>query len=256
MKRAFLIFIGASFLVCGTAHAGQTDLDVPKDHFLGISKPCSSVAEARQLSRRDAIDQILRTMGAEYSAEFSSLTTGTPDRLQIQVSEGFSEATSGFLQAIESRIVRESVERTPEGFACTTLLRFPPEDIERARQLSLGAKVTARWVGKGIVELREVNGVPVVLTDYRIEIEDRHRHAAVITLFFVKVSEGSSKTIQGALPEPIMLRGGLPEEASLDVPGIGTSLGGLLLGTSRRLTVTVFGRDEVGRRVEACIDVR
>ena len=255
MSRAVLIIVLILVLLPGMAEAAQRTFMVPNDHFLGISPLCTSLTEAREKALHDVVAQILRAIGVEYTLRFSSHVTGTADHVERQLSERFHYSTSGFLREIEPRIVQESYDETTMGVLYKVLVHFTRRDIERARRLSLGAKVHGRWINNGVVELREVNGVPVVLTEYQIRINDRHRHARILSFYVMKVSAGATRTIERALPAPVVLRQGDVRRVSLSVPERQIGLREIVLGTHRQVTITIIGRDQVGRPIRAVMDV-
>ncbi len=48
----------------------------PEDGFVGISRPCKSIDEARQQAIESALCQILQAMGAEYELKHESILSG------------------------------------------------------------------------------------------------------------------------------------------------------------------------------------
>ena len=141
------------------------------------------------------------------------------------------------------------------GLLCKVLVRFTRRDIERTRRLSLGAKIYGRWIGNGLVELSEVTGVPVELTEYQVKIKDRNRHARVLSLFVMKVSAGSTRTIRRALPAPLILQHGDIKSLRISLPERQIGLREMVLGTHRQMTITFIGQDRVGRPVRAVIEL-
>ena len=230
---------------------------VPHDTFLGISPPSASVHDAREKALQDVAAQVLRTIGAEYSLSSSSSVTGSAGTAEYHLSERFSYSASGFIQGLDRNVVSQSFEDTPAGIVCWMWVRFSSQDIERFRQLSLGAKVHAVWAGDGTVELREVNGVPVVLTEYTVQVKERNTHAGFLSYYVMKVSSGESREYSQPLSKPVHLSSGNIERVWLAVPGHKkTGFQDMVLGTRRSVVVTITGRDVVGRPVTAVVRLR
>jgi len=241
----------AALLVPATCFAGIGP--VPHDTFLGISPPCGSVHDAREKALYDVAAQVLRTIGAEYFLHSSSTVTGTLSSADYHLSERFSYSASGFIQGIDRNVVSQSYEETPAGIVCRMRVKFSRQDIEKFRRLSLGAKVHAVWVGDGVVELREVNGVPVVLTEYTVKVDERNTNAGFLSYYVMKVSSGDNREYRRALSKPVHLKGDVLR-VRLTVPGQKkTGFQDLVLGTRRSVKVTILGRDLVGRAVAAVV---
>jgi hypothetical protein len=234
-------------------------VSVKKDHYLGVSSVCSSLGEARDKALREVLCQVLRSVGASYSLKFDSSVVmesggaGYQDNVSRRVSEKFHYSASAFLSSIERNVVSSSYRRASgvsgEGFVYRILVYFPPRLIERARRLSLGAKVVARFVGTGgVIEVKEVNGVKVVLKGYVVSVVEKNRHADFLNYYVMNVSGGGSRSYERAFSSSVVLTGGAVKRVRVVVPAFGKkSLGDLVLGTSRDVTVSLRGTDEVGR---------
>jgi hypothetical protein len=223
-------------------------ISVPKGHFLGISPPCASIANAREKALHDVASQILRTIGASYSVSFTSRATGTMEKVSWTFDERFHYSASGFLAEIETRIVSQEFERGSMGVVYRMLVYFPKQLISRMRQLSRGSKVLASKVGGGVYELREVNGVACVLTEAAYVVSERNRHANILNYYVMKVSSGGTQRYSKPLRAPVILRNNVAKRINLIVPNK-NSVGDLVLGTRRSIQITLMGTDEVGRPV-------
>jgi hypothetical protein len=258
-------------LFCGVAFGGGGDwqsVSVKRDHYLGISSPCSSLSVARDKALREVICQVLRSIGASYSLKFDSsvvMKSGSSgDKVSRRMDEKFHYEASAFLSAIEENIVSASYQRgsgSSGGFVYRILVYFPPRLLERARLLSKGAKVIARFVGgDGVIEVREVNGVGVVLHGYEVRVVEKNRHADFLNYYVMSVSSGGSRSYERAFPDAVVLDGGgRVKQVRLMVPtnkGGLKGLGDLLLGTSRRVMVSLRGTDEAGRPLQIPIPAR
>ena len=215
---------------------------------------------ARDKALREVLCQVLRSVGAQYSLKFDSsvvMKNGTGgDRVSRRVSEKFHYSSSAFLSEIEKNIVSSSYRRgVSGGFMYRILVYFPPRLIERARRLSLGAKVVARVVGGGVIEVREVNGVKVMLNEYSVRIDERNRHAGFLNYYVMSVSGGGSRTFKRAFSDVVVLVGGQVKRVKVMVPTSRVGLKGLVLGTTRSVMVSILGTDEVGRVVRVQVPV-
>jgi hypothetical protein len=262
MGNRILMFLIIVFLGSGVPVVFGGDwqsVEVKKDHYLGVSPSCASLGEARDKALREVLCQVLRSVGASYSLKFDSsvvMESGSGrDNVSRQVSEKFHYKASAFLSSIEQNVVSSSYRRVSSasgegGVVYRILVYFPPRLIERARRLSLGAKVVARFVGKGgMIEVKEVNGVKVVLKGYVVSVVEKNRHADFLNYYVVSVSGGGSRSYERAFSNAVVLIGGAVKRVRVTVPtrGTGGGLKDLVLGTSRLVTVSLRGTDEVGR---------
>ncbi len=245
--RALLV---AMLLVPGLVWAES--ISVPPGHFLGMSVPCASVADAREKALHDVAGQILRTIGASYSVSFSSHATGTTERVHRTIDERFHYSASGFLSEIETRIVSQSFERRAGGVVYRMLVHFPKSLISKMRRLSRGSKILTTKVSPGVYRLREVNGVACVLTGAAYAVSERNRHAGFLNYYVMKVSSGGSRKYTKPLSEPVVLKDGAVKRVRLMVP-TGNSVSDLVLGTRRSVSITLIGTDEVGRAVRVMV---
>jgi hypothetical protein len=241
--RSLLFFL----LTCLPAVAET--IRIPRDHFLGISRPCPTFSLARESAFHEVAKQILRTIGGTYSIDFESSMTQNGDSSNLYTDEQFRYSASGFLFEIERNIASETYEQTINGIIYEMLVHFPALKIERMRRLSLGAKVLVTNIGGGIFELREVNRVGVVLTDIEITIIEQNRHAGIVTLFVMKVSSGDTQTVKKPLRVPVVLKSGAVRQVNLPVPTESNPFSDAILGTNRTIRMVLIGTDEVGRMV-------
>jgi hypothetical protein len=228
-------------------------ISVPKYHYLGMSPPCQSVAEARDKAVKEVASQILRTIGAQYSLRFDSVMTGTRDKVSRKVTERFHYDAAGFIAEIEDRIIEQSYRHTSQGVVYEILVNFPPGVVNRMRKLSAGAKVHAWRIDSDTIGLRELNGVRVILTVASVKIVERNRNADFLNYYVMKVSKGSSRWYREAMPEPVILENGAVRTVRLMVPTKTGTISDLFLGTRRSCQVTFHGTDEVGRAVKVSL---
>jgi len=239
----------------GCSVASAETVRVPKDHYLGISEPCSTVSDAREMAFREVAKQILRTIGGEFAIDFESRMTQDGDSLNQSADEQFRYSVSGFLSEIERNIVSASYKRTGGGVVYRMLVYVEPRQLERMRRLSMGAKVVVSNLGDGVFELHEINRVGVVLTDLEISFFEKNRHAKLLTLFVMRVSSVNSRKIKRPLREPIVLKGGGFRRVRLPIPNNSNPYSDTVLGTHRTVQIVLFGTDEVGRTVQVDVHI-
>lgn len=239
--RALLVVL----LGCTVSSAGT--IQIPKDHFLGISEPCPSISVARESAFHQVAKQILRTIGGEYTINFESLVSLEDQSYSQSATENFRYSLSGFLSEIERNMVSISYEKNKNGVVCQMLVHMAPRKLKRLQRLSMGPKILLTNLGRGIFEIREVNSVGVIITEFKITVKEKRRHANLLTLFVVKVLPENIREIIGSLPEPVSLSGGSCTKVHLPLPYHSDSIVDLVFGTKRNVRISLFGKDEVGR---------
>ena len=230
---------------------------IPEECFVGISRPCQAIEEARQDALNSAVTQILQAMGAEYSLHHTSSLTGNKKYSHHELNESLTYTAKWFLRSVQQNIRKSHVQQIPDGYLCFVLINFPAARLERLRQLTIGPKVGARLVKvdnkKGmLIEVRENNHVGVTLTDYQIEVTTENRHAALITLFAWKVPKCSHRNFKGLLDRKISIRG-TSETFFIPTSSADTGFRKILLGSTSRVAIILRGYDEIGR--ELCFPV-
>lgn len=230
--------------------------NIPEHGFVGISKPCQSIEEARQEALNSAVSQILQAMGAEYSLTHKSILSGNALHSHHELNERLTYTSRWFIRSIQQNIKKSNIQQIQGKYICFVLIDFPPTKIEQLRKLTIGPKVAARIVNdqddRLIIEVRENNGVRVTLTDYHIGIATKNRHAGIITLFAWKVPETSSQTFEGVIQHKVSVKGN-SQKLSIPKPIFGTSLKHRILGSQNQVKLLLRGHDEIGRKVEVIV---
>jgi hypothetical protein len=230
--------------------------NIPKYGFVGISKPCHSVEEARQQAFDSAVSQILQTMGAEYSLTHTSLLSGNASYSHHELNERLTFTTRWFIRSIQQNIKKSDIQQIQGKYICFVLIDVPPAKIARLRKLTIGPKVTARIVHKYndrfIIEVREHNGVGVTLIDYDIMITTKNRHAGIITLFAWKVPKISSQTFKSVIQHKVSVKSN-SQKFSIPNPIPGTGFKNIILGSQNQIQILLRGYDEIGRKVEVAV---
>ena len=142
---------------------------VPKDGFVGISDFCTSIEEARQQALHSASAQIIQNMGAEYTLSHESSVSGDARTAHHELKERLAFTAKWFVSSVNENILESDIQETKGKYVCFVLVRYPPNLIDKLRRLTIGAKVGARIVsmenGCMNVEVRENNGVEIILTE-------------------------------------------------------------------------------------------
>ena len=225
---------------------------IPDECFVGISRPCQAIEEARQEALNSAVTQILQAMGAEYSLNHTSALTGNKKYSHHELNERLTYTAKWFLRSVQQNIKKSRVQHIPNGYLCFVLIDFPAAKLERLRQLTIGPKAVARLVKVAkegmLIEVRENNSVGVTLTDYQIEVTTQNRHAGLITLFAWKVPKCSHRNFKGILDRKISIRG---SSQTFFIPNSSAHTGfkQFILGTESRIVIILRGYDEIGREL-------
>jgi len=230
--------------------------NIPKHCFVGISKPCQSIEEARHQAFNSVVSQILQAMGAEYSLTHKSILSGNASYFHYDLNERLTYTSRWFIRSIQQNIKKSDIQQIKGKYICFVLINFPPAKIEQLRKLTIGSKVVARIVRKQgdrlIIEVRENNGVRVTLTDYHANVSTKNRHAGIITLFAWKVPQISSQTFEGAIQHKVSVKGN-SQKLSIPNPIHGTSFKHRILGSQNQVKILLRGYDEIGRQVEVIV---
>ena len=229
---------------------------IPERHFVGISKVCRSIEEARKGALDSAISQILQAMGAEYTLTHASSFTGDENHAHHDLNEKLIYSAKWFIRSVQETIKASAIQAVRDGYVCFVLLDFPPVKIKRFRQLTIGPKIGARVVKvtqRGVlIEVRENNDVRVTFTDYQIETSTENRNADLITLFAWKVPKGSHRNIEGILDQKISVKNN-SQNFLIPKPAVGSTVKNLILGSETHLKILLHGYDEMGRKVSLSV---
>ncbi len=233
-------------------------IHIPEHSFVGISQPCSSSEEARQQSLDSAIGQILQAMGAEYHLSHESTLTGDLNQSRHELKEKLSYTARWLLNSVQQNIKQYAFRNTGNGQVCFVLVRMTPGDLEKLKQLSIGAKVSARLIGisggQASIEVSETNGVGVTITEYHLTAAITNNHARLITLFLWKVPETATASYEGALPNRLSLNKSAGRTV-IPLSNGGGSLKSFLMGSREDISITMTGYDEIGRSVAASVTI-
>ncbi len=226
--------------------------NIPENAFVGISGPSRSIEEARQQAMNSAIGQILQAMGADYQLTHESVLSGNLDQSRHELKERLAYSARWLLDSVQQNARQYAFQETGEGLIAYVLVQMMPWELERLKKLTMGTKLTAQITERSedyvSVEVRELNGVRVTLTDFRMTISAVHHNAWLITLFFWKVPGAEVLTHEGVLPHRLLLKNST-DKAVIGIHGDRIGLRTVLMGTQRDISIEISGYDEVGRPV-------
>ncbi len=251
---AVLMLWGFSCAFAGAIEAPLFFLQVPRGHFAGVSASSTSVAEARASAVSDVVRQVLQSVGGSHSYRFAERVSGNPNSaVGRHVDERSASVLEGIVLDVPRRIVKSHVSLDAAGrHVCFILVDYPDAMVSEMRRLSRGANVSLSVVrldkSSAVLRVHESNGVAITITSAEVLVEKVNRFAKKISYFVMKVPEGSSERFRVAV-SPVTVRGS-SREIRLDLSD-SKGLSDYLLGADVRRSVTVYGLDEVGRKVVA-----
>lgn len=212
LSLVFMLFIESSITWTNHAQAQLPDyvLRVPQDHFVGISAPSKNIREARMSSINNAMEQIIRAMGATYSLNYKDRTYGNVVAIKREIEDDLEILAGWFVKAVEQNIVKSDFVTNENNFYIFfTLIRFPDEKIEEMRKLTIGPKVMARIVetdgNVARIEMAEINGVPVTIYEYEINAETFYKRADFVSYYIYKVPKSKTINYCQTLEMPLIL---------------------------------------------------
>jgi hypothetical protein len=225
---------------------------ITENAFVGISGPSRSIEEARQQAMNSAIGQILQAMGADYQLTHESVLSGNLYQSRHELRERLAYTARWLLDSVQQNARQYAFQETGDGLVAYVLVQMMPWELERLKKLTMGAKLTSQITERSgdhvCVEVRELNGVRVTLTNFRMTVSEVHRNARLITLFFWKVPESDTLIHEGALPRSLLLKNST-DKAVIGIHGDRIGLQTVLMGTQRDVSIEISGYDEVGRAV-------
>ena len=225
---------------------------VLEDGFAGISGFCSSIEEARQQALHSAIAQIVQNMGAEYTLSHESIVSSNVRSAHYELTERLAYTARWFVSSVHENILESDIQETKGRYVCFVLVRFPHAKIDKLRKLTIGAKAGARIVsvenGRVNMEVRENNGVEIILTEYEVKLATMNRHADIITMFFMKVPKTASHAAQGVFEKKVSVNDNA-KTLSISYPTSVPDLKSFILGSETELRIVLHGYDELGRPV-------
>ena len=85
--------------------------DIPKHGFVGISKTCRAIEEARQQAFDYVVSQILQAMGAEYSLTHKSILSGNASYSHYDLNERLTYTSRWFIRSIQQNIKKSDIQQ-------------------------------------------------------------------------------------------------------------------------------------------------
>ena len=134
--------------ICKTLQVPSFLVNVPEGHFAGVSEPCISLAEARKKAFYDVARQVLGSTGSRYDHHFVFDSSGDPKNLKKSMQDTLSRAASGIVLGVEQNIVKSTWQMDQsDRYIFFILVHYPDSLIAKMRNLSLGSKLLASFVG-------------------------------------------------------------------------------------------------------------
>jgi hypothetical protein len=237
--------------ICKTLQVPSFLVNVPEAHFAAVSEPCKSLAEARKSAIYGVARQVLGSISSRYDHHFVFDTSGNPKNPQKSMQDNLSRAASGIVLGIEQNIIKSTwqMDRS-DRYIFFILVHYPDSLIAKMRNLSLGSKLLASFIGvsenDAFIRVTEVNGVSVVLTSADIKICKQNRFAKMISFFIIQVPEVVSEKYSVEL-DPVRVCDS-SQTVRLRLTK-GKSISDYLLGAKIEHKIEFRGYDEIGRPV-------
>ena len=237
--------------ICKTLQVPSFLVNVPEEHFAGVSEPCKSLAEARKSAIYDVARQVLGSIGSRYDHRFVFDSSGDPKNPQKSIQDNLLRAASGIVLGVEQNIVKSEWQTDQsDRYIFFILVHYPDSRIIKMRNLSLGSKLLASFIGvsenDALIRVTEVNGVSVVLTSADIKISKQNRFAKTISFFIIQVPEEFYEKYSVEL-DPVRVCAG-SQTVRLRLTE-GKSVSDYLLGAKIEHNIEFKGYDEIGRPV-------
>lgn len=245
-----------SFLNCGyTLEVPDFAINVPEGHFIGISSPSDNLQSSRQSAIADVTKQVLGSIKASYTHQYSKSISGNPADPEISIRDDFSSNSfAGTSLGIEKNIVRTHFAKDNTGhYVCFVLVEYSQQKITEIRRLSRKANivVSAKNNPRGTINIMvsESNNVAVVLSSVSIDLEKKYSFAGFYNFCIWKVPYGSNSSFSVAL-DPVKVVNGA-SRIRIETNNLGKNWKDILLGADVKYRLRISGYDEIGREVSA-----
>ena len=227
-------------------------VNVPQEHFAGISEPSNSISNARKSAIDDVIRQILRSIGTQYDHKYFDRVSGNTRNIQRVIDDSLSGTAHGIVLDVERNIVKSSCLIDGSGkFVYFVLVYYPGKKIQEMRRLSKGAEVIASAISycNGHVRLKisEINGVAVTMSSADVKVLRRNRFAKAITLFFWRVPKNTEQNYTVYF-DPVKVCGN-SKTVEMLLEKFQKNFDNFLLGAEFKTVIVLKGDDEIGRPI-------
>ena len=175
--------------ICKTLQVPSFLIKVPEGHFAGVSEPCKSLAEARRSAIYDVTRQVLGSIGSRYDHQFVFEFSGNLKNPKKTMQDNLFRSASGIVLGVEQNIIKSIWQMDQsDRYIFFILVHYPDSLIAKMRNLSLGSKILATFVGVSgddtFIRVTEVNGVSVVLTSADVKVCKQNRFAEDDFIFY------------------------------------------------------------------------
>jgi hypothetical protein len=231
----------------------------PKGHFVGISEPGKTIQSARQSAFNNAMEQIIRDMGATYNLSYKDRTYGRVAEIKRDVEINLTIMAEWFIREVEQNMVRSDMVVSKEGnYTFFTLIHFPDAKIEKMKKLTLGPKIAARVLGikdnTVKINIAETNAVTATFYEYQINDKKSYTRANFISYYIWKVPESKFLSYKRVFEEPIVVN---LSSRLVEIPISCSKTGSAnyFSGFSKSIEIDIIGYDEVGREIIKTITI-
>jgi len=231
---------------------------VPKEHFAGISVPCSNgLREARNSAIADVVKQVLGAINTEYKHSYVNQVSGDPKNPNIFIKDTYTRVSSSDIALdTEQNIIQTIFKKDRfEKHICFILVRYPTEKIQNIKRLSKGGNIVASLIsfngGVLRIKITEANGVAVTVVSADISIRKKYKFSRFINFCIMKVPYESDNQFKTAL-DPIKI---CNETLTirLNPYQLQKTWKDYCLGTKLNCHVKIHGFDELNRPVFTAI---
>ena len=238
------------------SHIPEWVTRTPVDCYVGISAPCETIDEARQLALNSAVSQILQAMGAEYKLRHESTLSVTRSYLNHDLEEQLAYNAGWFINSVQQNTKQSAIEKIGNRYVYFVLVRVLPKEIEHLKRLTIGPKIAARIMNEEnsqlVIEVKETNSVQATLTDYHVTVTTKNHHAGIITMFAWKVPDSSYIDFEGTIYRRISINGNACT-FTIAKPSSESTFMDRILGAQKQIKIFLYGHDEIGRTISVSI---
>lgn len=107
--------------------------EIPPGHYLGISRECLQLAEAKDDAILNGLKQIFQQIGAEYRLEFEKKTSQVNDKVDIAATDTISCSAAGIIGDVTVKNLY--FEKAGTKYLYYSLIYFPQSEVVRARRV-------------------------------------------------------------------------------------------------------------------------
>lgn len=225
----------------------------PKGHFVGISEPGKTMQSARMSALNNAMEQIIRDMGATYNLSYKDRTYGRVTDIKRDVEINLTIIAEWFIREVEQNMVRSDMVVSKEGnYTFFALIHFSDAKIEKMKKLTIGPQIAARVIGikdnTVKINIAETNAVTATFHEYQIKEKTSYTRANFISYYIWRIPESKNLSYKRDFEKPVVLNS---SSCLVEIPILcsETGIANYFLGSSKSIEIDIIGYDEVGRKI-------